>query len=142
MLDQTLRWLFLLAGCLCLGLAALGVVLPVLPTTPFVLLAAWCFSRGSQRLHRWLLANPTFGPSIREWEAHRVIRLPIKILSTSVMLPLTATMLLGSSAPLWAKLLTCVLVGWGLLFIWTKPSLPRAPSREPKAVEGAVRDPT
>jgi hypothetical protein len=124
-IAKTLRWTFLLAGWLCLALALIGVFLPVVPTTPFVLLAAWCFSRGSQKLHRWLLDNPTFGPTIRLWEEHRVIRLRVKVLATAILLPLVVTMQLASAAPLWAKALALALVAWGLLFIWSKPSRPR-----------------
>ena len=56
-----------------LALAALGAVLPGLPTTPLVLLAAACFSRGSKRWHRWLREHPTFGALVRDWEEHGAI---------------------------------------------------------------------
>ena len=128
MLAVTVRWLFVLAGWLCLALGIVGILLPVLPTTPFVLLAAWCFSRGSKRLHGWLLANPTLGPSIRSWEEHGMIPLRIKIVATAIMLPLSAFMTLGSAAPLWAKGATVLLVTWGVIFIWTRPSQPRSPT--------------
>lgn len=60
-------------GSLCVALGAIGVMLPLLPTTPILLLAAACFARSSNRLHGWLLKNPTFGPLIDDWEKHRCI---------------------------------------------------------------------
>lgn len=69
-----LRWFLFLAGWLFVGLAVAGVVLPVLPTTPFLLLAAACFSRSSERFHAWLMDNRLFGPLIRDWQEHRAIR--------------------------------------------------------------------
>jgi uncharacterized protein len=67
------RALWLLAGVVSLALGIVGIVLPLLPTTPFVLLAAACFSRGSVRCERWLLAHRTFGPLVRDWREHRAI---------------------------------------------------------------------
>ncbi|MBA3755366.1 MAG: YbaN family protein [Nitrosomonas sp.] len=67
------RAMYLGAGFLALFLGALGVVLPILPTTPFVLLAAACFARGSERFHQKLLANRIAGPIIREWRIYHSI---------------------------------------------------------------------
>jgi uncharacterized membrane protein YbaN (DUF454 family) len=57
--------LFVIAGFLFLGLGIVGIALPVLPTTPFLLLASFCFLKGSKRLHAWLMANKHFGPRIK-----------------------------------------------------------------------------
>ncbi len=68
-----IRWLWVSAGLLCVALGALGTFLPLLPTTPFMLLAAACFARGSERFHDWLLAHRLFGPTIRSWRARRAL---------------------------------------------------------------------
>ena len=77
--------LFRLFGFVFLGLGALGIVLPLLPTTPFVLLSAACFARSSERWHRWLLANETFGPMIRNWEDNRCISCRVKSIGIVTM---------------------------------------------------------
>lgn len=64
------RWLFLGLGLVALALAVLGIFLPILPTTPLVLLAAAFFARGSTRLHHFLLHHKLFGPIIQDWEEH------------------------------------------------------------------------
>ena len=62
-----------LLGLLSLGVGTLGVFLPLLPTTCFVLLSAWCFAKSSPKLHQWLLSTPLFGGMIRQWEEERCI---------------------------------------------------------------------
>ena len=71
--SRFVRAMYLAAGFLALFLGILGVVLPLLPTTPFVLLAAACFARGSERFHQKLLANRIAGPIIREWRIYHSI---------------------------------------------------------------------
>ena len=79
------RGLWLAAGCTSLLLGVVGIFVPLLPTTPFVLLAAACFSRGSQRCERWLLAHPRFGPMVRDWRTHRAIPRRAKQLAFAMM---------------------------------------------------------
>lgn len=62
-----MRTLWTLAGCVALALGLIGVFLPLLPTVPFMILAAFCFARGSERFHDWLVEHPRFGPAIRDW---------------------------------------------------------------------------
>ena len=70
---RPVRAVFIVLGTVFLGLGALGLVLPVLPTTPFVLLAAACYLRASERLHRRLVTSRTFGPTIVAWQEHGAI---------------------------------------------------------------------
>ena len=63
--------LLVIGGCLSLGLGILGIIVPLLPTTPLVLLAAWCFARSSERLSDWLISHPRFGQMILNWQNHR-----------------------------------------------------------------------
>lgn len=64
------RWFYLGIGWLMLGLAAAGVVLPLLPTTPFLLVAAWAFARSSPALRQWLYDHPRFGRFLQNWHQH------------------------------------------------------------------------
>jgi uncharacterized membrane protein YbaN (DUF454 family) len=109
-------------GFLMLGLAVLGLFLPLLPTTPLVLLAAYFFSRGSERLHRWLLGHRRFGPILRDWEAEQVIPLWAKLVASSVMLVSVGYAVLVRGMPGIAAVLMTGVVGWALVFIWSRPS--------------------
>jgi uncharacterized membrane protein YbaN (DUF454 family) len=72
-------------GLVAVVLAIAGVFLPLLPTTPFLLLASACFARGSPRLHAWLLSNKLFGTAIRDFEAGKGIRLKVKITAVALL---------------------------------------------------------
>lgn len=83
--SPVLRAVFWACGVLALILAAIGVVLPGLPTTPLVLVAGACFVRASPRAHAWLLRNRTFGPLLAEWERHRSIPRHVKRIGLTAM---------------------------------------------------------
>jgi|SRR5690606_24463177 uncharacterized membrane protein YbaN (DUF454 family) len=89
--SPVVRALFALLGTVFVAVALVGVVLPVLPTTPFLLLAAACYVRASQRCYRWLLAAPAFGPLVLEWRRYRSIPRRAK-LSAVTLLALTLTL--------------------------------------------------
>jgi uncharacterized membrane protein YbaN (DUF454 family) len=80
------RWLLRAAGLALVGLAAIGVIVPGLPTTPLLLLAAAAFARSSPRLHAWLLANPVFGPLIREWQETRTVPARAKVIAIGMII--------------------------------------------------------
>ena len=101
--SRVARVLFNIAGALALGLGILGIFLPLLPTTPFVLLAAACFARGSERFHAWLLANRTFGPMVFEWESHRSLPYRTKITAIVLMSLTMGVSIVFFVRPLWLK---------------------------------------
>ena len=95
------RQSYLLLGWTCVALGAIGLLLPVMPTTVFVLIAAWAFARSSPRLHLWLREHPHFGSSLRSWEDHRAMPRRAKwaaLLMLGVSYLITAS-LLGPFAP-------------------------------------------
>lgn len=106
-----------LLGLLFLGIGGLGVVLPLLPTTPFVLLAAGCFARSSPRLHRWLLDSQLFGPILRDWEQHRCVPRRAKVVALVTMLGVGGSSILFAVPPGWPRWagLALVTVGCGVL---------------------------
>jgi uncharacterized membrane protein YbaN (DUF454 family) len=71
--SALIRWLWKAAGIICLVIGLIGIIVPLLPTTPFVLLAAFCFQKGSDRLHQWLIGHPRFGPLIANWRERGAI---------------------------------------------------------------------
>ena len=122
--SRLVRALFNIAGTVALGLGLLGIFLPLLPTTPFVLLAAACFARGSEPFHQWLLANRTFGPMVYEWERHRSLPYRTKLTAIVLMSLTMATSIVFFVRPLWLKI-TLALFGLALA-IW----MYRIPSRD------------
>lgn len=80
-----LRYCLLAFGLLNVGLGILGAFLPVMPTTVFLLIALWAFSKSSLRFHLWLFNHPILGTTLRNWHRHRVIPLNAKILAWSMM---------------------------------------------------------
>lgn len=125
MVRSVTRSLILVIGVLSLVLGIIGIFVPLLPTTPFLLLSAYCFSRGSRRLHDWLVGHRVFGPPIRDWKESGVIRRPAKIAATLVFIASAVAVFPNPRIPVWGKG-GFVLVAIGVLsFLWTRPSLPR-----------------
>lgn len=119
--PRPLAWLFLLLGWIALGAGIVGIPLPGWPTTPFLLLAAWLFSLGSDRVERWLLEHPRLGPPIRSWRRNRAVSLRAKI--TASILKLCALLLFYlqvESVPLTA-LLALVLLAVSV-YLWRLPT--------------------
>lgn len=115
---------YLLLGWTCIGLAVLGVVLPLLPTTPFVLVAAFAFSKSSKRFHHWLLTHKIFGPLVVDWQKSGVIRMRAKLLATVSMVVMLTLSFVVLDASLRLILAVSLMVSCVLAFIWSRPSKP------------------
>lgn len=125
MISQTKKRLYVAAGFFSLALGFIGIFLPLLPTTPFILLAAICFSRGSERWHHWLITHPRMGPLIVDWEQYGVIRKRAKITATVLISTSGVTMyVLLNLKPAIGGVIALVFATV-LTFIWTRPSEPR-----------------
>ncbi|VTU00599.1 Uncharacterized conserved protein OS=Janthinobacterium sp. (strain Marseille) GN=mma_3498 PE=4 SV=1: DUF454 [Gemmataceae bacterium] len=122
------RVLYAGAGAGFVGVAYLGVLLPGLPTTPWVLLASYCFSKSSPRLERWLRRSPVFGPLLRDWVEHRGIRRPVKVLAVCLVATVVTLSIAFGRVPVWVK---CVIGGLAAVGVCTitfaVPTIPRRP---------------
>ncbi len=126
MLTGPARWVMLGVGWFAVGLGVLGAFLPLLPTTPFLLVAAWAFGRSSLRLRRWLYESRLFGPLLQNWQRHGAIPLWAKGLAVGVMALTFFGLLQREAIPAWAL----IVVGFSLaavsIWILTRPSGPSA----------------
>ena len=104
----------------CIGLGGAGMVLPLLPTTPFLLVAAWAAPKGSPRLERWLLQHPRLGPALCAWRDQRAIPRRAKRLAVALLLLSWLLLWLGK-APNFVLLATALLFCCVTAFVWTRP---------------------
>lgn len=132
-MPRLTRLLLISAGTLCVALGVLGMFLPVLPTTPFLLLAAACYARSSERFYRWLLENRWFGEYIRDYREGRGLPLREKLLTLlALWLTIGLTALLAD--PVWwvRLILAGVAVGVTLHLVRLKTKRNPAPSQAPE----------
>ena len=120
-MSSVTKILWISLGCISVGLGALGVILPILPTTPFLIFAAFCFARSSKRLHDWLLANKTFGPAIRDWNERGAISVSTKRVATITMFVVLAISFLAQ-VPQHVILIQIIALSGAATFILTRPS--------------------
>jgi len=119
-----MRGIWLVLGLIATAAGLIGAVLPLLPTTPFLILAAACFARSNERLNRWLRDHPQFGPMIAEWEAHRVIPPRAKLISSTAMAGSLAWMIWGVGVSTIAWVSAGVVLGACAAYVLTRPSHP------------------
>lgn len=115
------NFFYLILAYLSAGLGIVGAFLPLLPTTPFLLLAAWAATRGSPELHRWLYAHPKFGPSLIAWEENRAVATSAKWTAGALMLTSWTIMLLMTDGWL-VPVLTGVMFICGGTYLATRPA--------------------
>jgi len=122
--SRPLRLALTAAGLLCTALAVLGIFLPLLPTVPFLLLAAACFARSSERFHGWLLGHPQFGPLIRDYLEGQGMPLRAKIVALTMIWVSIPASVLFFIPLLWVKALLIV-IGLGItLYLLRLPVAP------------------
>ena len=109
-------------GFMFVGLGLAGVFLPLLPTTPFLLLAAGCFARSSPAFHDWLLTHRLLGPYIRDWKRDRSIPLTAKVTAVSMMAASLSWMAFASNAPAIAVWMAGALLSCVAAWIITRPT--------------------
>lgn len=118
--QAPVRWALLALAVLSLALGVLGIFLPVLPTVPFVLLAAWAAARSSPRLSAWLENHPKFGAHIRDWRTAGIVRRRSKWAATVVMSASAVVILLLVPAR-WVAWLAIASMAAVLLWLWRRP---------------------
>jgi uncharacterized membrane protein YbaN (DUF454 family) len=124
-MDQIRKITFLAVGWIFLFIGVIGIFVPLLPTTPFLLLAAYFFNRSSDKFHLWLLNHQVLGPPIRNWVEKRVISRQSKLIASVVI---TSSMIfVGMSAkiPVYGKASAAVILFGVLIFLWCQKSEPK-----------------
>lgn len=142
-MTRPVRLLLLGAGHLCIGLAVLGAVLPLLPTTPFVLLAAACYVRASEKHHEWLVKHPILGAFVRDYRKDRSVPPTMKRVGYTIIASWIGTVLwrlhgwAGTRIPMpWAiaaAVGAVALAGGAAYFLWRLPTA--APEKEDRPEE-------
>ena len=116
------RGLYLIVGLLSLLLGVIGIVVPLLPTVPFILLAAFCFARSSERLHQWLMSHPWFAEALNNWQTKRALNRSLKrraMIMTTLSFAISITLV-----PLiWVKLMLLGMLCGLLIYLWQIPEL-------------------
>ncbi len=115
-----MRLIWILVGAIALILAIIGLVLPVMPTVPFVIISAYCFAKGYPKVYQWMLRNKYFGPIIRDWQERGAISRRTKWITT---ISLIAALILAYAihlAPVWI-VIEGVIFAIILVFVWTRP---------------------
>ncbi len=122
------RGAFASLGCLFVGMGAIGVFVPIWPTTIFCILALWCFKKSSARLENWLLSNRFVGPTLQDWEAHRSVSPRTKVIAIgAIWLTIGISVLLVHRV--WVQVMLLGIAAALTLYLVTRPNAPTAPSR-------------
>lgn len=118
-------YIFLALGWLFFALGFVGIFLPILPTTPFMILALWAFSKGSQKIHHWLLNHPRFGKTLRDWEQHRVIPIRAKMMAFTFITASAIYIVFFSNIPNYAAIMSVSTMACAITYVLTRPSKPK-----------------
>jgi uncharacterized membrane protein YbaN (DUF454 family) len=120
------RPLLIGTGWLCVGLGVIGIIMPLFPTTPFLLVALWAFSKSSPELAARIRNNRYAGPYVRDWEEDGVIPLGAKILAVTMMVAMLGYLNFGSGAPAWVVIAGGLIMAGVAAYILSRPSRRRS----------------
>ena len=122
-MGDAVKPLWMVAGLISTAAGIAGIVLPLVPATPFLLLAAFAFARSSPALHDWLVTHPTLGPPISNWQNNGAISRPSKIAALAALAAALAMSVIASVPPtiIWLQILVILIVS---AFILTRPDGP------------------
>ncbi|MDV7654625.1 YbaN family protein [Acinetobacter baumannii] len=115
---RTLFWRTLVVIFITLGI--IGAILPGMPTTVFLILAAWATSKGWPQMDAWLLNHPKYGPTLRDWRANGTVPRKAKWIAT-IMMTASGILMLFTSAPFWVKVFTDTTMLVVAIWLWLRP---------------------
>ena len=123
MLTNIKKFLYFALGCFCMVMAYIGVITPGIPYSPFVVAAAFCFARSSERAHRWIMTHPIFGPFLTNWSTKRVFPQKMKYLWIAMMTVSLVLMTVSGVKPI-GILSTGIFMALVAIWAWRYPSTP------------------
>jgi len=131
------QWIFFILGWFFLALGVVGLFLPLLPTTPFLLLAAASFTRSSDRLYNWLIHHPVFGTYIRNYREHHAITLQAKVVSLGALWMVIGTTALVATGELWLRLLLFAIACGVTIHLLRMKTMKIEPAQEKESLPAA-----
>lgn len=123
------KFLFLILGWVCFGLGAIGIILPGLPTTPFILVSLWAFSKSSRKLHQWLLSHPNFGQTLQNWEQGQIIPRKAKYTALLMISLSSLYLVMFSNINRYAVGIAVMAMLAALTYIFSRPSDVATPNK-------------
>jgi len=117
-----MKIIYTLFGSLFVGLAILGIILPLLPTTPFLLLAAWCYAKGSDRFYNWLMTHKWFGPYIKSYQEGKGLPKALKVRVLIILWVTMSVTIIFFAKPIFLKSLLFIIASSVSIYIWKLPS--------------------
>ncbi|EIT70312.1 YbaN family protein [Hydrocarboniphaga effusa] len=130
-----IRYLLMVLAGLSLTLGFIGIFVPGMPTTVFVLIAGWAAARSSPRFHAWLENHPRFGPMLRDWRENGAVSRRAKWMAT-IMMSISAVIIWFTVPKPWIALLACGVMASVAIWLWRRPE-PRAKTPLPPGEGGA-----
>lgn len=123
-LNRSIQYIYIGCGWFFVGLGLIGIFLPILPTTPFILVAAFFFAKSSPRWHHWLRTSNLFGKIVRDWEKNHSVAFKTKLIASIIMFIVFSLSLMVVNPAFWIKLIILSLGLAVLLYLWTRPTTP------------------